>query len=110
MKKLLFLTILLLIFACQDKARQSSNFKNGSNPFFEKWDTPFEIPPFSHIKDEHYMPAFEKGMEENLEEIENIINNSEEPSFSNTIEELERTGKLLSRVQRTFFNLAGKKN
>ena len=53
------------------------------------------------------MPAFEKGMEENLEEIENIINNSEEPSFSNTIEELERTGKLLSRVQRTFFNLAG---
>ena len=107
MKKLLFLTILLLVFACQDKARQSSNFKNGSNPFFEKWDTPFEIPPFSHIKDEHYMPAFEKGMEENLKEIENIINNPEEPSFSNTIEELERTGKLLSRVQRTFFNLAG---
>tara|TARA_B100001142_G_C14341155_1_gene657930 strand:+ start:1095 stop:3257 length:2163 start_codon:yes stop_codon:yes gene_type:complete len=107
MKKLLFFTVLLFFFSCQDRNKQSSDLKTGINPFFEKWDTPFEIPPFLQIKDEHYMPAFEKGMEENLEEIENIINNPEEPSFSNTIEELERTGKLLSRVQRTFFNLAG---
>ena len=45
-------------------------------------------------------------MEENLNEIEKIINNSEIPTFSNTIEELERSGKLLSKVQRVFYNLS----
>ena len=52
------------------------------------------------------MPAFEQGMKENLEEIEMIVNNPEVPTFANTIEELERSGKLLSRVQRVFSNLA----
>ena len=46
------------------------------------------------IKDEHYMPAFEKGMEENLSEINSIVNNPEDATFSNTIEEMERAGKL----------------
>ena len=58
------------------------------------------------IKNEDYMPAFKKGMEENLAEIEVIIKNTEAPTFANTIEELERTGKLLSKVQRVFSNLA----
>ena len=58
------------------------------------------------IKDEHYMPAYKKGMEENLKEIDLIVNNTEDPSFANTIEELERTGKLLTKVQRVFSNLA----
>ena len=52
------------------------------------------------------MPAFKKGMEENLAEIETIIKNTDDPTFANTIEELERTGKLLSKVQRVFSNLA----
>ena len=76
------------------------------NPFFQSWDTAYEVPPFMDIKDEHYMPAYEKGMEENLSEIDVIVNNSEAPSFSNTIEELERTGKLLGKVSRVFSNLA----
>ena len=59
------------------------------------------------IEDEHYMPAFEKGMEENLSEINSIVSNPEDATFSNTIEEMERAGKLLSKVQRTFYNLAG---
>ena len=58
------------------------------------------------IKNEDYMPAFKKGMEENLVEIEVIIKNTDDPTFANTIEELERTGKLLSKVQRVFSNLA----
>ena len=58
------------------------------------------------IKNEDYMPAFKKGMEENLAEIELIIKNTDDPTFANTIEELERTGKLLSKVQRVFSNLA----
>ena len=97
---------LLLFFACQDKNRQSE-IKTNINPFFQKWETPYKLPPFLHIKNEHYMPAFEKGMKENIKEIEKIAKNAEEPTFANTIEELERSGKLLSKVQRTFFNLAG---
>ena len=76
------------------------------NPFFQEWTTKFEVPPFLDIKDEHYMPAYKKGMEENLKEIDLIVNNTEDPSFANTIEELERTGKLLTKVQRVFSNLA----
>tara|TARA_B100000945_G_scaffold321582_1_gene337241 strand:+ start:6746 stop:8905 length:2160 start_codon:yes stop_codon:yes gene_type:complete len=106
MRKILFITGLLLFFTCQDKTKQS-NLNTDINPFFQEWDTPYKIPPFLYIKDEHYMPAFEKGMEENLKEIDKIVTNSTPPTFANTIEELERTGKLLSRVQRTFFNLAG---
>lgn len=77
------------------------------NPFFETYQTPFQVPPFNKIKDEHYMPAFEQGMKEHLAEIDAIVQNAEEPTFENTVEELERTGKLLSKVQRVFFNLAG---
>ena len=76
------------------------------NPFFQEWTTKFEVPPFLDIKDEHYMPAYKKGMEENLKEIDLIVNNTEDPTFANTIEELERTGKLLTKVQRVFSNLA----
>jgi len=52
------------------------------------------------------MPAFEKGMEENLAEIDAIVNNPEAPTFANTLEELERTGALLTRVQLVFGNQA----
>jgi peptidyl-dipeptidase Dcp len=76
------------------------------NPFFQEWTTSFEVPPFLDIRDEHYMPAFEKGMAENLEEIDAIVNNTNEPTFANTIEALERTGALLTKVQRVFSNLA----
>ena len=92
MKKLFFITGLLLLFACQESKKQS-NLKIDANPFLQDWDTPYGIPPFLQIKDEHYMPAFEKGMEENLKEIDKIINNSEAPTFANTIEELERNIK-----------------
>lgn len=80
---------------------------NSDNPFFQPYETPFQIPPFSQIKNEHFMPAFERGMQDHLAEIDAIVNNPEAPTFENTIEELERTGKLLTKVQRVFYNLAG---
>ena len=102
MKKLLLLSSFFLIISCQQKSKMDPNV----NPFFQEWTTKFEVPPFLDIKDEHYMPAYKKGMEENLKEIDLIVNNTEDPSFANTIEELERTGKLLTKVQRVFSNLA----
>ncbi len=70
------------------------------NPFFCEWDTPFEVPPFDKIKLEHFKPAYLKGMEEEVAEVNAIINNPEEPNFDNTIKALQFTGELLSKVQR----------
>ena len=102
MKNLLLLSALFLIISCQQKP----NLDPSINPFFQDWITKYEIPPFMDIKNEHYMPAFKKGMEDNLAEIEVIIKKTESPTFANTIEELERAGKLLGKVQRVFSNLA----
>ena len=102
MKRLILITALLFIVSCQHESKMDPNI----NPFFQEWNTPYEVPPFLDIKDEHYMPAYEQGMKENLEEIDVIVNNPEDPTFANTIEELERSGKLLSKVGRVFSNLA----
>jgi len=105
MKNLLFILPLMLIMACQSS--DNSGDQSNTNPFDQEWDTPFSIPPFNKIKDEHYMPAFEKAMAENLSEIDAIVNNPEAPTFANTLDELERSGKLLTKVQSVFFNLTG---
>lgn len=75
------------------------------NPFFAEFDTPYGVPPFDKIKTEHYMPAFIEGMRQDSLEIEAIANNSEPPTFANTIEALEYSGAMLDRVSRVFFNL-----
>ncbi|GAB5564147.1 MAG: M3 family metallopeptidase [Winogradskyella sp.] len=106
MKKLLFLATLVVISSCKNETKQPE-MQTSENPFFQEWNTPFEVPPFEDIKDEHYMPAFEKGMEEHLSEIDAIVNNTEAPTFKNTLEALEKSGKLLNKVQSVFYNLTG---
>jgi peptidyl-dipeptidase Dcp len=76
-----------------------------SNPFFEAWDTPFELPPFEKIRPEHFPPAFDHGMAEQQAEVTAIAAAFAPPDFANTIEALERSGKLLNRVGRVFHNL-----
>ncbi|MGL4228329.1 MAG: M3 family metallopeptidase, partial [Tannerellaceae bacterium] len=76
-----------------------------SNPFFTEWTTPYGIPPFDQIKNEHFMPAIEQGMQQHLEEIDVIVNNQEAPTFSNTIEAMDYSGRLLSKTLAVFFNL-----
>ena len=75
------------------------------NPFFTEFDTPYGVPPFDKIKTKHYMPAFIEGMRQDSLEIEAIANNPEPPTFANTIEALEYSGKMLDRVSNVFFNL-----
>jgi peptidyl-dipeptidase Dcp len=75
------------------------------NPFFAPWDTPFGIPPFDRIRPEHFPPAFDRGMDEQLAEIVAIVASPAPPSFADTIEALERSGRLLDRVNRVFSNL-----
>src|SRR5262249_26658572 len=75
------------------------------NPFFETWTTPFGVPPFDLIRPEHFPPAFDRGMAQHLAEITAIASAPMPPSFGDTIEALERSGRLLERVSRVFFNL-----
>lgn len=77
----------------------------GDNPFFQPSPLPYGAPPFDRIRDEHYLPAFEEGMRARLAEVRAIATQKEPPSFANTIEALEKTGALLTRVSRVFFNL-----
>ncbi len=78
-----------------------------ANPFFEKSTLPLQFPHFDRIKDEHFAPAFDAGMAQNLEEIEAIANNPEAPTFENTLIALENAGELLGRATSVFFNLVG---
>ncbi len=75
-----------------------------SNPFFSRSALPYELPPFALIRDEHYRPAFERGMAEQLAEIATITAQDAEPTFENTLVPLERSGRLLDRVAEVFFN------
>lgn len=76
------------------------------NPLLESWDTPYGVPPFDRIKDEHYAPALEAAMAENAAEVLAIANLDAAPTFDNTIVALERGGRALDRVTRVFFSLA----
>ena len=78
---------------------------NTMNPFLTEYHTPYHTTPFHLIRMEHYEPAMLQGMEEHNKEIEAIIQNPDEPSFSNTIVALEKSGELLNRVSTVFSNL-----
>src|SRR5437868_12602207 len=76
-----------------------------ANPFFSASTLPFHAPPFDKIKDSDYAPAIEEGMKNQLVEIDAIANNPASPTFANTLEAMERSGALLTRVTKVFFNL-----
>ena len=106
MKHTLFLApaATLLAVGCQNK--QSNNMNDTANPFFAEWNTPYNIPDFSRIKPEHYMPAFEEGIRQQKSEIDAIVNSTEAPTFENTILAYEYSGQLLKEVSSVFFNLS----
>lgn len=97
MKKIALLIFMAsIIFTSCDKKEKSDN------PLLNEFDTPFGVPPFDQIKPEHYKPAYLKAFEEQKAIIGKIINSKEEPSFENTIRELEYSGELLTKVSRIF--------
>ncbi|MBA3486659.1 MAG: dipeptidyl carboxypeptidase II, partial [Lysobacter sp.] len=78
-----------------------------SNPFFSESDLPLHYPRFDQINDRHFGPGFDRGMAENLKEIEAIANNPEAPTFDNTILAMEKAGEILDRTSTVFFSLVG---
>ncbi|MET8870812.1 M3 family metallopeptidase [Nocardia sp. NPDC004604] len=78
-----------------------------SNPFFERSALPYELPTFAEIGEQHYLPAFERGMAEQLAEVAAVTSVDAAPTFANTIVALERSGAVLTRVSNVFFNIVG---
>lgn len=79
--------------------------KESENPFFSEFSTPFQVPPFDLIEEAHFMPAYEKAIAEQKQEINDIVNNPDPPDFANIIEALDHSGRLLNRVENVFSNL-----
>ncbi|PIS31089.1 MAG: peptidase M3, partial [Candidatus Marinimicrobia bacterium CG08_land_8_20_14_0_20_45_22] len=100
MKKTVFVLcgIFLLFMSCSKKI---------DNPFFSEYGTPFETPAFDKIKNEHYLPAFKAGIEQDSIEVAAVAENPEAPDFANTVEAMEGTGELASRVSNVFYNMLG---
>jgi peptidyl-dipeptidase Dcp len=83
----------------------TAGYSEEQNPFFEKYNTPFEVPPFDKIEVDHYMPAFKEAMEMHNEQIDMIVNLAAPPTFDNTIEALDYSGAMLSSVSDVFFSM-----
>ena len=78
---------------------------NETNPLLVEWTTPFGMPPFDRIKEEHYFPAFQKAIDLKRQEVDAIIKDTQPATFANTIEALDASGELLDRIGGVFYNL-----
>ncbi len=84
---------------------QASSSTKETNPLLTEWETPFGMPPFSQIKEDHYLPAFQEAIARTRRDVEAIAGNAELPSFANTMEALDASGELLDRIDAVFHNL-----
>ena len=75
------------------------------NPLLAKWNAPYKLAPFDKILDGHFSEAVEKAIDDELQEIQEICENPDPPTFENTIHALLNSGKLLERVLSVFYNL-----
>ena len=98
---------LLLFSALTSAVTVNSQDKNKTtmNPFFETYTTPYQVPPFDLIKNEHFKPAILEGIKKQEAEINAIVSNKQKPTFENTVLAMENSGKLLARVSTVFYNM-----
>jgi peptidyl-dipeptidase Dcp len=89
------------------KVAATSGGASKSNPLLTKWTAPFELPPFERIEPRHFRPAIDKGIEAHKAEVEKILSSTASPTFANTIAAMEKSGAVLTRVLRVFYNLTG---
>jgi len=96
--------IFMGIISAQLKAQELKK-SFSSNPFLNSYETPYNVPPFHLIKNEHFKPAIEEGIKQNQREIDKIVNSKSPATFENTILVLEESGELLQKVSTVFYNL-----
>jgi peptidyl-dipeptidase Dcp len=95
----------LVLVAVPSQARSQPKPSLDANPFFTEWTTPFGVPPFDQIKDEHFMPAIREAIARQRAEVKAIAASKAAPTFANTIEALDATGELTEKVEGVFSNL-----
>jgi len=95
----------IALASCQPPSTGIDAVDLDSNPLLQKWDTPFEVPPFDRIREEHYRPAFTEAMGRHEIEIQDIAGNPDAPTFANTVEILDASGAWLNQVSSVFYNL-----
>ena len=100
MKRILF--VLTLIMTTLNTTFCSKQVQKEDNPLLNEFATPYGVPPFDQIEAEHYGPALKYAMSLHNEEIAAILANNEEPTFANTILELDRSGMLLANISDIF--------
>lgn len=100
---IMLLAIAMMLTACNKQKQQQGDLAD--NPFVHPSETYMNAPDFDKIKVEHFAPAFDEGMRQHNEEIAAIVDNAEAPTFTNTIEALERAGQVLQRTSAVFFAL-----
>lgn len=105
MNKLKFLPFCIVVAAVVVGCQEADNTQDENNPLLLTYDTPFQVPPFDKIKDEHFRPAFKAALEQHNQEIDVIVNDAQDPTFENTIVALENAGSTLGNISRVFFNL-----
>jgi peptidyl-dipeptidase Dcp len=101
---------LIFVLACMAIITGFKRTSMTENPFFTTYQTPFEVPPFDKIDTNHYLPAFHEGIKQDNEDIDKIVNNAGAPTFENTIYAFDRSGHLLTRVSKVFYNLKSANN
>lgn len=100
MKKIVFLmtAALMTVVSC------TNDKKEPVNPFFTEWQTPFGVPPFDQIENEHYVPAIDSGITLARSEVAAITASTDTPTFANTIVPYDRAGQLLNKVAYVFYS------
>jgi peptidyl-dipeptidase Dcp len=87
--------------------RMNSPTAAAENPLLADWTGPLGLPPFGAVRPEHFRPAFDQALAAHRAELDSIAANPAEPTFANTIEALERSGRPLDRVSNLFSVLTG---
>ncbi|MDI1305596.1 MAG: M3 family metallopeptidase [bacterium] len=86
---------------------QEKDQNEAINPFFQPYNTPYNVPPFDTIKNEHFKPAILEGIKIHQAQIDQIADNTDVPTFENTILAMENAGEFLLNVNMVFSNLNG---
>jgi len=95
---ILIMAVALAAVSCNTQTKEQGN------PFYAEWKTPFGVPPFDQIRNEHYLPAIDSGIALARLQIAEITANEDAPTFANTVAQYDRAGELMSKVAYVFYS------
>ncbi len=101
----IFLSVLCVAGCVLNSCSGGGSEQKSANPFLNEYDTPFGVPPFDKITNADYVPAFDAGIKQQLDEIAAIVASEKKPGFENVIVALDRSGKILDKVASAFYGI-----